>query len=57
MILEATLYIKNAIEAVEFYKRLSGKVLLPLGSVPWSSCCAEVIDKYEQASHFPDEVK
>ncbi len=23
-----------------------GKVLLPLGSVPWSSCCAEVVDRY-----------
>lgn len=23
-----------------------GKVLFPLGSLPWSSCCAEVIDKY-----------
>lgn len=23
-----------------------GKVLLPLGSLPWSSCCAEVVDKY-----------
>ncbi len=23
-----------------------GKVLLPLGSLPWSSCCAEVVDTY-----------
>lgn len=23
-----------------------GTVLLPLGSLPWSSCCADVIDKY-----------
>lgn len=23
-----------------------GKVLLPLGSLPWSSCCAEVVDKF-----------
>jgi uncharacterized glyoxalase superfamily protein PhnB len=23
-----------------------GKVLLELGSLPWSSCCAEVVDKY-----------
>ncbi|SES88359.1 VOC family protein [Paenibacillus sp. NFR01] len=23
-----------------------GKVLFPLGSLPWSSCCAEVVDKY-----------
>lgn len=23
-----------------------GKVLFPLGSLPWSSCCADVIDKY-----------
>jgi uncharacterized glyoxalase superfamily protein PhnB len=23
-----------------------GKVLLPLGSLPWSSCCADVVDKY-----------
>jgi len=25
---------------------LSGTVLFPLGSLPWSSCCAEVVDKY-----------
>lgn len=23
-----------------------GKVLFPIGSLPWSSCCADVIDKY-----------
>lgn len=23
-----------------------GNVLLPIGSLPWSSCCAEVVDKY-----------
>lgn len=23
-----------------------GKVLLPLGSLPWSSCCADIVDKY-----------
>jgi PhnB protein len=23
-----------------------GKVLFPLGSLPWSSCCADVVDKY-----------
>jgi uncharacterized glyoxalase superfamily protein PhnB len=23
-----------------------GKVLLAIGSLPWSSCCAEVVDKY-----------
>ncbi|MNI93711.1 hypothetical protein D3C81_2168000 [compost metagenome] len=23
-----------------------GNVLFELGSLPWSSCCAEVIDKY-----------
>jgi uncharacterized glyoxalase superfamily protein PhnB len=23
-----------------------GTVLLPLGTLPWSSCCAEVVDKY-----------
>ncbi|ADL50819.1 VOC family protein [Clostridium cellulovorans] len=23
-----------------------GTVLFPLGSLPWSSCCAEVVDKY-----------
>ncbi len=25
---------------------VGGKVLLPLGSLPWSSCCAEVVDKF-----------
>ncbi len=23
-----------------------GKVLFPLGSLPWSPCCADVVDKY-----------
>ena len=23
-----------------------GKVLLELGPLPWSSCCADVVDKY-----------
>lgn len=23
-----------------------GKVLFPLGPLPWSSCCADVVDKY-----------
>ena len=23
-----------------------GKVLFPLGSLPWSSCCADVVDKF-----------
>lgn len=23
-----------------------GNVLLPLGALPWSSCCADVVDKY-----------
>lgn len=23
-----------------------GSVLLPLGSLPWSACCAELVDKY-----------
>jgi len=23
-----------------------GTVLFPLGSLPWSSCCAEIVDKY-----------
>lgn len=23
-----------------------GTVLLPLSSLPWSSCCADVVDKY-----------
>jgi PhnB protein len=23
-----------------------GTVLLPLGSLPWSACCAEVVDRY-----------
>ncbi len=23
-----------------------GKILLPIGSLPWNSCCADVVDKY-----------
>lgn len=31
--------------AYEMLKK-DGTVLLPLGSLPWSSCCADVVDKY-----------
>lgn len=35
-------------EVKRAYKVLKkdGTVLLPLGSLPWSSCCADVVDKY-----------
>lgn len=38
----------NEDEVRKAYSMLAegGKVLLPLGSLPWSSCCADVIDKY-----------
>lgn len=38
----------NEDEVRKAYSMLAegGKVLFPLGSLPWSSCCAEVIDKY-----------
>lgn len=38
----------NEDEVKKAYSMLAegGKVLLPLGSLPWSSCCAEVVDKY-----------
>lgn len=38
----------NEDEVRKAYSMLSegGKVLFPLGSLPWSSYCAEVIDKY-----------
>ncbi len=26
--------------------RKEGTVMLPIGSLPWSACCAEVVDKY-----------
>ncbi len=26
--------------------RREGTVMLPIGSLPWSACCAEIIDKY-----------
>ena len=38
----------NEDEVKKAYSMLTegGKVLLPLGSLPWSACCAEVVDKY-----------
>ena len=38
----------NEDEVKKAYSMLAegGKVLFPLGSLPWSSCCAEVVDKY-----------
>ena len=38
----------NEDEVRKAYSMLAegGKVLFPLGSLPWSSCCADVIDKY-----------
>lgn len=38
----------NEDEVRKAYSMLSegGKVLFPLGSLPWSSCCADVVDKY-----------
>ncbi len=35
-------------EVAKAYSRLAegGNVLHPLGSLPWCSCCAEVVDKY-----------
>ena len=35
-------------DEVKAYSMLAegGKVLFPLGSLPWSSCCADVVDKY-----------
>ena len=34
--------VKHAYELL----RSKGTVMLPIGSLPWSSCCAEVIDQY-----------
>jgi PhnB protein len=34
--------VKNAFDVLA----KDGAVLFPLGSLPWSSCCAEVVDKY-----------
>ncbi|WP_269140613.1 VOC family protein [Anaerocolumna chitinilytica] len=25
---------------------VKGSILIPLGALPWSSCCANVMDKY-----------
>jgi PhnB protein len=38
----------NEDEVRKAYSMLAegGKVLFPLGSLPWSSCCADVVDKY-----------
>jgi uncharacterized glyoxalase superfamily protein PhnB len=35
-------------EVAKAFSRLAeaGNVLLPLGSLPWCACCAEVVDKY-----------
>lgn len=39
---------KNEDEVKKAYLMLEkeGKVLIPLDSLPWSSCCADVVDKY-----------
>ena len=39
---------ESAADVKHAYTLLSkeGTVLLPLGSLPWSACCAEVIDQY-----------
>ena len=39
---------ESAEEVAKAYSLLAegGNVLLPLGSLPWSACCAEVVDKY-----------
>lgn len=34
--------VKHAYECL----RRNGTVMLPIGSLPWSACCAEVIDSY-----------
>lgn len=38
----------SAEEVAKAYSMLAecGNVLLPLGSLPWSACCAEVVDKF-----------
>ncbi len=38
----------NETEVKKAYDMLAedGKVMLPIGSLPWSACCAEVVDKY-----------
>jgi uncharacterized glyoxalase superfamily protein PhnB len=38
----------NEDEVRKAYEMLArdGKVILPIGSLPWSACCAEVVDKY-----------
>ncbi|WP_438433735.1 VOC family protein [Gorillibacterium sp. sgz500922] len=38
----------NAEEVENAYTLLAegGTVLFPLGSLPWSACCAEVVDRY-----------
>lgn len=35
-------------EVKRAYERLieEGTILLPLGSLPWSTCCADVVDRY-----------
>ncbi|NLD46081.1 MAG: VOC family protein [Clostridiaceae bacterium] len=42
------IYFDNEDEVKKAYSMLAegGKVLFPLGSLPWSSCCADVVDKY-----------
>lgn len=36
-------YIQRSVEAIELYKKAFGATL---GSLPWSSCCANVVDKF-----------
>jgi PhnB protein len=45
-------YIQGSVEAIEFYQKAydilieDGNILLPLGPLPWSTCCANVVDKF-----------
>lgn len=45
-------YVKNSLEAAQVYCKAfdvlseGGVVVDPMGSLPWSECCATVIDRY-----------
>jgi PhnB protein len=36
----------QAVEKAFELLRAGGNIMMPLGTLPWSACCAEVIDRY-----------
>jgi PhnB protein len=41
-----TLESAQAVEKAFELLKVGGNIMMPLGTLPWSACCAEVIDRY-----------